>query len=294
MKNPEQLFVQVVEAGSFKRAAEQLNVEPSSLSRKVAALEARLNVKLLHRSTRRTRPTELGERYYAGLCKLIDEKTALEETISSGSETLTGNLRVSAPIDFGVEFVVPVLRDMQNQAPGLSVETLLGSGFLDLVEQGIDVAVRIGDLPDSNLIARKLGEIPRVLVASPQYLELHGHPETPDDLENHNFILYSATQGRSDIEFVDGVKHPHSSIRSNITVNSVRAIRSLVKDGVGIHLGPRWVFSEDFKFGAVTQVLPQYGLKSFPAHAVYTAKSYLPRKTKEFVERLSVFMEHWN
>lgn len=292
MHSLQQLFIQVVEAGSFKKAAEQMHMEPSSLSRKVASLERHLNVKLLHRSTRRTRPTDLGQRYYEGLRRLLDDEIALEEEITSGVETLKGTLRVSAPVDFGAEFVVPVIHEMLRGAPELTVELLLGSHFINLVEQNIDVAVRIGEASKSNLLAKKIGEVPRVLVASPNYLKCYGTPDTPDDLVNHNFILYSPIQARSDIEFADGNKFPHSKIQSNITVNSVNAIRTLVKDGLGIHLGPAWVFKAALDKGDVCNILSGYDLKSFPIHAVYVARAYLPRKIEEFIQQLSRYIAH--
>ena len=291
MHSLQQLFIQVVEAGSFKQAAEQMHIEPSSLSRKIAALEKRLNVKLLHRSTRHTRPTDLGQRYYEGLRQLLDDEIALEEEIISGVETLKGTLRVSAPVDYGAEFVVPVIHEMLKSAPELSVELLLGSHFVNLVEQNIDVAVRIVESAKSNLLAQKIGAVPRVLVASPDYLRCYGTPDTPDDLVDHNFILYSPTQARSDIEFADGHKFPHAKIRSNITVNSVNAIRTLVKDGLGIHLGPTWVFQEALAKGDVCEILSGYPLKSFPVHAVYIARAYLPRKTEEFIQQLSAHIK---
>ena len=293
-QHSERLFIQVVEAGSFKRAAEQLGLEPSSLSRNIAALEERLNVKLLHRSTRHTRPTELGQEYYLGLRRVLDDQVALEERITSRVESIEGNLRVSAPVDFGAQFVAPILREMQMESPGLSIEITLGSAYVDLIEEGLDVAVRIGELPESSLVAKKLGEVRRVLVASPEYLQARGVPEKPDDLALHNFVLYSPIQARSDIEFSDGSQFPNSRIRSNIMVNSVRAIRDLVNDGAGIHLGPEWVFKDDLHRGNVIRVLPDQGLKSFPAYAVYTARAYLPRKTRQFVQRLSARMSEWD
>ncbi|MEO0351631.1 MAG: LysR family transcriptional regulator [Cyanobacteria bacterium P01_A01_bin.15] len=292
MHSLQQLFVQVVEAGSFKQAAEQMHMEPSSLSRKIATLEKRLNVKLLHRSTRHTRPTDLGQRYYEGLRKLLDDEIALEDEVTSGVKVLKGTLRVSAPVDFGAEFVVPVVRKMLRSAPELSVELLLSSHFANLVEQNIDVAVRIGESSKSNLAAKKIGEVPRVLVASRRYLRCHGTPDTPDDLIDHNFILYSPIQARSDIEFADGNKFSHTKIRSNLTVNSVNAIRTLVKDGLGIHLGPAWVFKDALEKGDVCKILSGYALKSFPIHAVYVARAYLPRKTEEFIQQLSRHIEH--
>ena len=291
MHSLQKLFIQVVEAGSFKKAAEQMQIEPSSLSRKVARLEKQLNVKLLHRSTRKTHPTELGRKYYEGLRRLLDEETILEEEITSGVETLRGNLRISAPVNFGAKFIVPVVREMLLDSPELSIELLLGSSFINLVEQDIDVAVRIGQLPKSNLTAQKIGYVPRVLVASPTYLDRFGIPKAPEDLVGHNFIFYSPIQVKSDIEFADGNKFSHLKMQSNITVNSVDAILALVKDGLGIHLGPVWVFQEALKRGEVCQILSDYMLKSFPLYVVYVARSYVPKKTQEFVRQLSKQIE---
>ena len=282
----ESLFIHVVQAGSLKKAAEQLDMEPSSVSRRFAALEDHLSVKLLHRSTRQTRPTELGQRYYEGISKLLDEKAALEERITRQLGVLGGTFRVSAPVDFGAEFVVPVLRSIQVAAPDLKLDIWLGTRFVDLLEQDVDVAVRIGELTDSSLIAVNLGVVSRVLVASPDYLQRRSVPETPAELEDHEFVFYTPNQTRSDIEFADGSRFPHTKMNGRITVNSVRAIHRLVADGAGIHLGPLWVFKDALKSGEIVQVLPSYELKGFPVHAVYPARAYLPRKTSVFVESL--------
>lgn len=282
----EELYTRVVEAGSFKRAAERVGVEPSSVSRKIAALEARLGVKLLHRSTRHTRPTELGQRYYEGLHNLLAEQAALEEEISTDASSITGTLRISAPVDFGAEFIVASVRELQQSAPDLSVELLLGSTFVNLVEEGIDVAVRIGDLPDSRLVASKIGDVPRVLVAGAGYLALHGSPTSIDELANHQFVLYTPAQGRSDIVFADGNVFPHTKVKSRITVNSVNAIRELVRDNVGIHWGPQWMFRSLLESGDIVQILPEHGLKSFPVHALVQSRSYTPRKVRAFVDLL--------
>ena len=287
MNNVESLFLRVVETGSFKRAAEQLNQEPSSISRKIAALEDRLKVKLLRRSTLRTTPTELGQLYYERMRHIVDEQTELEEEIRSGVNRLSGTLRIAAPVDFGARFVVPVARQMQQQAEDLNIELLLGSHFENMQEKSIDVAVRIGNLQDSSLVARKLGDVPRVLVASPDYIKVHGDPQTIDELEQHNFVQYSPEARRSDIKFEDGQRFPHTKIHSNITVNSATAIRDLVLSGVGIHLGPKWLFKDDLNTGSVVRLMPDKLLKSFPVHAVYLARSYLPFKIKEFTRILA-------
>ncbi len=287
MGHVEQLFVRVVESGSFKKAAECLKLEPSSVSRQIAALEDRLQVRLLRRSTQRTTPTELGQRYYERLRVILDDQLALEEEIRSGVSLLTGKLRVTAPVDFGTRFVVPVVCKLQELAPELAVELILGSPFESLVENDLDVAVRIGNLPDSSLIAKHLGYNQRVLVASPEYLDKQNTPTSLDQLEQHNFILYSSAQSKSDIEFADGSRYSHLKVRSNITVNSVAAVRRLVLEGKGIHLGPLWVFADDIESGRLVRLLTDRPLRSFPVHAVYPARAYLPAKVKEFIRLLS-------
>jgi DNA-binding transcriptional LysR family regulator len=287
MGSVEHIYVRVVESGSFKKAAESLNLEPSSVSRQIATLEDRLQVRLLRRSTQRTTPTELGQRYYERLRVILDDQLALEEEIRSGVSLLTGKLRITAPVDFGARFVVPVVCKLQELAPDLSVELSLGSPFESLLESDLDVAVRIGDLPDSSLIAKHLGHNKRVLVASPAYLDKYGTPTSLEHLESHNFILYSSSQARSDIEFADGSCYSHLKIRSNMTVNSVAAVRRLVLEGKGLHLGPLWVFAEDIESGRLVRLMPDRPLRSFPVHAVYPARSYLPVKVKEFIRLLS-------
>lgn len=291
MSSVEQMFLRVVESGSFKKAAEYLNVEPSSVSRKIAALEDRLQVKLLRRSTQRSTPTELGQRYYERLRELIDDHAALEEEIKSGVSRLSGKLRIAAPADFGTKFIVPIISQMQREAPELSVELLLGSHFENFFESNLDVAVRIGELPDSDLIAKRIGYNSRVLVASPEYLAEHGVPTSLAHLETHNFILYSPAQAKSDIEFADGSRVSHLKIKSNIMVNSVSAVRSLALEGKGIHLGPRWVFAEDIENGRLISVLPNRLLRGFPVHAVYSGRAYLPFKVKEFIRLASEQLE---
>lgn len=261
------------------------------MSRKIAALEDRLQVKLLRRSTQRTTPTELGQLYYERLRQLVDDQAALEEEITSGVSRLSGKLRIAAPADFGTRFIVPVVDQLQRKAPELSVELLLGSHFENLLENNLDVAVRIGELPDSDLIAKKLGYNHRVLVASPEYLAKHGTPTCQEHLEAHNFILYSPIQAKSDIEFADGSHYSHLKIKSNMMVNSVSAIRSLVLGGKGIHLGPRWVFAEDIDNGRLIRLLPDKPLRGFPVHAVYPARSYLPFKVREFTRLASEQLE---
>ncbi|MEM8822754.1 MAG: LysR family transcriptional regulator [Pseudomonadota bacterium] len=280
----EQLFLRVVEAGSLKAAAEQVHADPSAVSRKIGALEDRLGVKLLQRSTRRSTPTEAGAQFYEGMRGLIEQQSALEARVAGLVDTPTGRLRITAPVDFGAQFVAPVLSELQQQAPKLKVELLLGSSFSDLVEQGIDVAIRIGRLPDSSLIARRLGSVPRVIVASSDYVKANGLPETPEEAQAHPFIIYRPEQNNSSVAMKHNSKSHTMTMSGTLTVNSVSAIRELVRAGKGLHLGPTWAFAEELADGSVVQVLPDYALEAFPLHAVYVSSSYTPAKILAFID----------
>lgn len=280
---PEKAFIAVVEAGSFKRAAEHLGVESSSLSRKVAALERRLEVKLLKRSTTSTQPTELGQAYYEGLRRIVDEQGALEEEISGCLNYLSGKLRVGATVDFGERFVAPVVASLQESAPALSIELIFGSELHSLGEQNLDVAFRLGPLPDSNLVARALGYIPRVLVASREYLHRHGVPREPRDLAEHRFVLYANSQAKRDIVFSDGQRFAAKNIHSRLAVNSLRAMREMLLSTAGISWGPEWFYREDIAVGRLVELLPDNPTTPFDVYAVYPNRVWLPRKTQEVI-----------
>ena len=280
----EQLFVRVVEAGSLKAAAEQIGSDPSAVSRRIAALEARLGVKLLQRSTRRSSPTEAGQRFYDGLRRILEEQAALEADVAGLVDRPTGRLGVAAPVDFGARFVAPVLATLQDEAPGLTIDLRLGSAFADLVEQGLDVAIRIGRLPDSSLIARRLGFVPRVLVGSPSYLRRSDRIVTATDLQRHDFILYRPGDRRSDITLErDGVSET-VTVYGHFTANSVTAIRALVVAGRGLHLGPVWAFEDELRAGDVVPVLPDWSLPAYPVHALYAPTAYVPAKIRRFID----------
>ncbi len=278
----EQLYLKVVEAGSFKRAAEQLNTDPSSVSRRISSLEKRLGIKLVARSTKRSVPTEAGQQYYVGLKKLLDEKQSLESLICGTVNEPSGILRVAAPHDFGCHFVVPVLEQMTDEFPDLTVELLLGSQFEDLKSQGIDVAIRIGELPSSSLICRRIGNVPRVMIASKGYINKYGLPTDIKSLSKHNFIFYKKSLHGTPVS-VEGYK---IEMQGNFTVNSVSAVKQLVLDDKGIHIGPKWAFKQELNNKQIIQLLPEVKLTSFPVHALYISRTFLPAKVKQFIQKL--------
>lgn len=293
MTDPNELtFLRVIEAGSIKAAAEQLGTDPSVASRRIGALETRLGVRLLQRSTRRSTPTEAGSRYYEGLRRIVDQQLALESQVAGLVDTPTGRLRVAAPVDFGARFVAPVVAHIQAQYPDLAIDLVLGSSFTDLTESAIDVAVRVGTLPDSSLIARRIGVVPRVIVASKGFITEHGTPTSTNDLSAIPFIFYGSGQRELDIVVSRGEANETVRVSGSISVNSVTAIRHLVLAGRGLHLGPAWAFEEGLASGELAQILPQFGLPAFPLHALYPASSFVPAKTRLFIERFAEAMHH--
>ncbi len=286
MESEHHVFLRVVEAGSLNAVAKEMRVEPSTVSRRLVALEQRLGVKLIQRSRVRSTPTEAGTRYYERLRPLLEQLDALEVDIAGTANEPVGHLRVTAPTDFGGRFVTPVLERLQREHPRLTVELILGSSFNDIVAQNIDVAIRIGQLPDSSLLSTKLAEVPRVLVAAPEYLAKRGTPKRPEDLRQHDFIFYSAQNEHAPIVFADP-ELPTVHMKGCFTVNNVSAIASLVERGVGIHMGPRWAHQEALDGGRLVELLPQFPLRAYPLRAVFAPAVYQPAKLKRFVAAMA-------
>ncbi|MEM7665954.1 MAG: LysR family transcriptional regulator [Pseudomonadota bacterium] len=287
---PDQIFIRVVEAGSLRAVAEEMGVDPSSVSRKVSALEDRLQAKLLRRSTKRSVPTEAGLRYCEGVRRLLDERAALEADVAGLIDEPRGRLRIGAPVDFGARFVAPVIADLMRDAPDLDVELVLGSGFDDLTQGGLDAVVRIGTLTDSSLVARKVAVVPRVIVGAASYFEKHGMPATPADLSDHPFVFYKGGQRRLALDLQCNGRKKRAEATGRVAANSVTAIRQLVLGGAGLHHGPLWALEEDIAAGRVLIALPDWHTPAFPVHVVRLASSYVPAKVREFSDRFAAAM----
>lgn len=281
-----ELFIRVVEAGSLKVAATEAGTDPSSVTRRIAALEARLGAKLLIRSTRRSRPTEAGQAYYDGVRRLVEEEAALEAEIAGLADTPRGLLRITAPVDFGARFVTPVVDRLLSDHPDLSIELALGSRFADLREGGVDVAVRIGELSDSALIARRFGAVPRAIVAAPSYLDRHGSPEGPEDLPGHEFVFYRPMP-EMDLRLTRGGQTVPVAVRSRVTVNSMTAIRELLYSGQGMAHLPLWACEDALADGRVVRVLPDWTTPAFPLNGVFLPGPFRPAKLRVFLDAMA-------
>lgn len=281
----ERLFLKIVEAGSLKAAAQLIGSDPSAISRRLAMLEARLGQQLLRRSTRGSTPTEAGARYYEGLSQIIAQQDALEAVVAQENDAPQGRLRVTAPPEFGVRFVVPVLEALQREHPSLAVELSLGTSFADLAVENIDVAIRIGTLRDSALRARRLGNVPRIMVGAPSYLDAHGEPTSHTELAGHRFMSYVGGPNQLRLTGPDG-KAREIEVAVGFAVNSIVTLVRQVEAGAGLLYGPLWSFAESLRTGRVRQVLADYRFDAAPIHALYLARHYQPAKTRVFIDAM--------
>lgn len=274
-----QTFVRVVEAGSFTAVAKELHSTQSAISKQVAALERVLGGKLLSRTTRSLALTEDGERYFEHARRLVAEVAEAESTLRRGEQQLSGWLRVAASVAYGRRVLMPLVRSFLVAHPRVRIDLKLNDGFVDLVEQGVDMAIRVGELPDSSLVARRIGTTHRALMASRRYARTLPDglmlPREPTDLLLHNCIVYTELATGNVWTFVSGRKTgaapgAQQSIRAqgNLQTNSSEAIREAVLGDMGISYSPIWLFRDEIKSGEVITLMPHWVTPSIPINLV--------------------------
>ncbi len=282
------LYIRVIELGSIRAAAREAGLEPSSLSRKLNNLEHRLKTKLLDRSQGKTVPTDAGERYYQKMRLLLPQLEEIETEISGESTEPKGLLKVNASIDFGQRHVTQWLLEFRKQYPLVEVQLTLASQFVDIVSEGIDLAIRVGKLKDANLKAKKIAEVPRVLVASPAYLEKHGTPSQVQELAAHQHVFFSAPTRNTPMTIVDEHGTSHSIPRQGkVSINAVASVVEAVKMGEGIHLGPRWAFEQEIQLGSVVELFPECQFPALPMHAIWSPAAIMPARLRLFIDFIS-------
>ena len=294
-------FVRVVEAGSFSAVAEQSDATQSAISKQIAALERELGARLLTRTTRSLALTEEGARYFEQVRRLVAEIAEAESSVRAGEQELTGWLRVEASVGFGRLKLMPLVQSFLEQHPRVRIDLRLNDGFVDLVEQGIDVAVRLGELQDSGLLARRIGTSPRWLVAHRNYLRRLPNgskaPRTPDDLARHNCIVYTELPWRNawTLTAGPGAPEPVGSARvvrveGNLQTNSSEVIRAAILAGMGIGFAPTWLFEAELAHGDVQRLLPDWEAAAIPIHLVSPRERRDSAKVKAFAEHVAKAM----
>ena len=283
-----QTFVRVVELGSLSAAARDLGLSQPAVSQQMAALEKHLDTRLLHRTTRRVTATAAGETYYQqakNILALVDASEAgLKANVGGG---LKGSLRVQAPTGLGRHVVAGVAIDFQLRHPGVRVEMLLDDRVADLVGEGVDVAIRLGPLAPSMLVAKRLGTLDRMLVASPAYAQRHGLPQTPESLATHPHVRFSWLANGDDIT-LQGTSGPVTvRVPTCFAANNTFVLIEAIEAGVGIGGVQRPLVREALARGSLVPVLPSFRYPPLEVHAVYPSAAYIPEIARVFVAWLS-------
>ncbi|HEY9271462.1 LysR family transcriptional regulator, partial [Achromobacter sp.] len=284
-----EVFVQVVEAGSFALAAQRLDLTRSAVGKSVARLEARLSARLFHRTTRRQSLTEDGQAYYGRCVRALAELQAAEAELDSGRREPQGRLRVSAPLVFGRQCIAPVLREMALQYPQLQLDISFTDRIVDLIEEGYDLAIRVGDLPDSaSLAARRLGTQMMGITASPAYIQAHGRPASVGELAQHAGIIYAhnGVEKAWAVKDEDG-KVTQLRLRPRLRLNDLQAIADAALAGAGVAWLPCWMLSRYVHSGELDVLMYCDRLASQEVHAMWPQARYLPSKTRAAIDALA-------
>jgi DNA-binding transcriptional LysR family regulator len=280
-------FVRVVEAGSISKAAEQLGMAKSGVSRRLAELESRLGVRLLNRTTRRSSLTDAGRSYYEGAVKLLSDVAELDAVVADSEASLKGRLRLAAPLSFGLCHLTPAIEEFMKAHPEVMIDLDFSDRQVDLVAQGIDLAVRIAELRDSSLKARRICPIRLMLCASPGYLEQHGTPRTPEELARHQVLHYDIGGGPL-LRLADrrgGEQQLH--VEPQLVANNGDFLCDMAIAGHGIILTPTFIAWQAVALGELVPLMREWWPPPLNAYAVYPQTRYLSRRARGFIDFLA-------
>jgi DNA-binding transcriptional LysR family regulator len=279
-----ELFVRVVETGSFSAAARDLKLGQPSISKAIAALEERLGVRLLVRSTRQLAPTEAGTAFYERALRAITEANEADAAAQGAGAGLEGRLRICAPVTFARLHIVPKLGPFLDAHPRLRLELVMDDRMIDLVAENIDAALQLGNLNDSTLRVRKLAQTERYVVASPAYLTKRGVPSNPTDLLEHDGIIYGQSSGGQEWMFRRGSSETSIQLRTRLTLSAAEGVREAVLAGQGFAITSRWMFAPELASGAVIPVLKEWSLPAMELWVIYPSGKLTSAKARAFVK----------
>lgn len=274
-------FVRTVETGSFSAVAREMGTTQPTISKQIAALEEYLDVQLLVRSTRRVSLTDEGMRFYER-CQFVLEALSEAESSVGKRQNPSGLLRLNCSVAFGQMQVLPRLKRFLDRYPDIKIDLTMSDRFVDLVEEGIDLAIRIGKFVDANLISQPLGTFRFVAIASTAYLEKFGEPQLPADLLHHNCIIYTRQSTGNEWHF----RGTTVTVSGNLLVNNSMALRDAVLANIGIGTSPIWAFSEKLQNQSVKVILTEYEPEPIPIQVVYRRGRFQPVKIKCFIDFL--------
>lgn len=282
------VFVVAVDSGSLAAAGRQLGLSPAMAGRYLRALEEQLKARLLQRSTRHLSLTEAGERYYQRCKRILAELDDANREAQDRDQVLQGVLRVAAPVTFGGSHLGPTLARYLREHPGVDIDMSLSDRHVDLLEAGIDVAIRIGELRDDTLTVRRLAACRMVACAAPAYLARHGQPSAPLQLRDHACLAFRGATSAGDWTFhgADGQAQVMTG-PFRLLANSMDVLRTAALAGCGIAYGPVFAFDDALARGGLVPVLGEYATTQLPVHAVFPTARYMPRMVRQFVDYLA-------
>ena len=291
-------FIAVVEAGSFTAAAERLDVAKSAVSRRVSSLEERLGVQLLRRTTRRLNLTETGKSFYEHSARILADLDEAEAAVLQQHGELRGQLRVALPLSFGAGHMYRPIAEFSRRHPRVRFDLDLNDRRIDLIAEGVDLAVRIGRLADSSLIARRLFEARTVICASPDYLERRGTPQTPDELADHDCLVYSNLPDPAKwvCNDADGVRHA-IEVPMTMMASSGDFLCAAAIEGLGLVMQPTFIAGDAISRGELQPVLTDYAWPVTPAYAIYPPTRHLSYRVREFIDFLAEYfagLPYWD
>jgi len=282
------VFVHVVRSGSFTAAAEKLGLSKSVVSKYVTRLEDRLGARLLNRTTRRLSLTEVGQAFFDRSQRALGEIEAAEAEVSRLQGEPRGQLRLSSPMSFGILHLAPLLPAFQSRYPELTVDMVLDDRKADLVDEGFDLAIRIGELPDSSLVARRLGPCRHVVCGAPEYFARNGVPQSPEDLADHPALTYRYQDAPAEWRLVDSDGSFHQvTINSRLQMNNSLALREALLAGAGVTLTPTFIVGSEIRAGRLMAVLTGYRALEVSIYAVYPQRKHLSPKVRAFIDYLA-------
>lgn len=280
------VFTAVVDAGSFARAADRLDMSKAMVSKYVSNLEDHLGTRLLNRTTRRLSMTESGSAYYQRCVQILSDVQEAEQAAGHLSAVPRGTLKITMPLAYGLHRLGPLMADYVARYPEVKLEMSLSERRVDLIEEGFDLAVRIGALPESGLIARKLGSVRAVACASPAYLKAHGTPATPDDLAGHSCLGYTYTNSGDEWRMHHAGEERAIPIRGSIKADNGDMLRLAAISGAGLIFQPLFIVADDLQAGRLVEVLADYPSAELGIYALYPSRKHLSAKVRTFVDFL--------
>ncbi|CAE6967608.1 Bacterial regulatory helix-turn-helix protein [Vibrio sp. B1ASS3] len=279
-------FVRVVQTGSFSATGREMNTSQTTISKKVAALEKKIGVKLLARSSRDHALTPAGTKYYQTCVDILGELDEAEAEARSEVASPQGTIRISAPVAFGRILLAPIMSEFFQRYPDIKVDLQLSDQHTDLISDGIDVAIRAKQLEDSTLIARHLFDNPMLVLAAPNYLQQHGEPKTPEDLKQHNCLVYSRMKDINVWSFTKQNQKHAVAVNGNFQSDNGDVLLEVALTGMGIVTLPIWMVEHHLKEGRLTQLMSDYTGQNLPFNAVYLQSRYTPLKVRCLIDYL--------